>query len=351
MTDLTKTLVEQVQSYLGNQQYFSIHGGKSFDFLLGDYSEQHQIDMSAHCGIIDYQPSELFIKMHAGTRICEVQQKLKKQNQQLPTDFPQFSAQATIGGAIALGLTGSSRPFYGAIRDHILGCGLINGKAELLKFGGQVMKNVAGYDISRLLSGSCGTLGIIMDVTLKVIPAAESNTTLVLDMDAVEAISNMQRLARLPLPVSACAYLNQQLFVRLSGNLQGVNSAVKTVGGEKLKQAELFWTSINNHQHDFFQPGDNLWRVILPANSPPLLADSEPLIDWCGGQHWYHCDSASRVQQATRQAGGYASRFRKGAPHYLHIENSRVKQLQQKIKQAFDANNYFNPALYAAMVS
>lgn len=305
--------------------------------------------MTRHQGILDYQPTELIIKARAGTTITEVQKTLAQSQQRLATDFPAYSPSATLGGAVAMGHTGSGRPFQGAIRDHILGVGLINGSAEILTCGGQVMKNVAGYDISRLLAGSRGTLGPVLDITLKVIPLAEQQITLVFELEENHAIQSMNTMASLSLPVTASCYYDQKTFIRLEGSESGLSQARQNIGGEELPESEKFWASIQQQSHEFFNVPHPIWRIIVPASTPELELEhkQQSLIDWCGGLRWIH---AEKITQSDfihiTNMGGYIESHSGAQPtNPADLMTPLQKQMHSKIKKAFDPENLFNPAL------
>jgi len=347
--DNTTQIREQVEQALADKTALSIQGSRSHDFMLTDYTLPNSIDMTSHHGIIDYQPSELNIRARAGTPLIQIQQLLAEQHQRLPTDFICCSPASTLGGSVAIGHTGSARPFQGAIRDHILGTGLINGSAEVLKCGGQVMKNVAGYDISRLLSGSRGTLGPILDVTLKVLPVAESQHTLIFESEENEAIQAMNQLAGQSLPVSACIYLDKQLFIRLEGTESVVSWARKQLGGEDLDPVDPLWDSIQQQSHTFFESPYPLWRIIVPATSDKLELENHhhSLIDWCGGLRWVY---ASEITQSDfihiTNLGGYIENYRGANPTQpADLMTDLQKQMHRRVKTAFDPQHIFNPAL------
>ena len=347
--DNSTLIREQVEQALSEQTPLCIHGAQSHHFMLPIYSEPSTIDMTQHHGIIDYQPTELNIKARAGTRISDIQQALAEQNQRLPTDFLRCAPDSTLGGSVAIGYTGSSRPFQGAIRDHILGAGLINGSAEILKCGGQVMKNVAGYDISRLLAGSRGTLGPILDITLKVLPAPETRQTLIFEYKENQAIQAMNQLAGQSLPISACAYLDRRCLIRLEGTESVVNWASQKLGGETLSDATAFWDSIQQQTHPFFQSTHPIWRVIVPATSNKLELEKhhQTMIDWCGGLRWVYADEITQSDfMHISNLGGYIESYRATTPTQpADMMTPLQKQMHRQIKAAFDPAQVFNPAL------
>ena len=350
--DLTTLILDQVKRALKEKQALSIHGSGSCDFLQPEYKETLHLDMSQHSGILDYQPTELNIKARAGTPIVEIQQALAEQHQRLPTDFPSYAETTTLGGAIAIGHTGPTRPFQFAIRDHVLGASLIDGRAEILHCGGQVMKNVAGYDVSRLLTGSRGTLGPILDLTIKVLPIAEQSITLCLELDENEAIQQMNHLAGLSLPLAATLFYQRTLYIRLEGTSSGLQHARQKIGGELLENAETFWQQIIRHQHEFFQQSTALWRVIVPTAqaSFKLEHQQDSMIDWCGGLRWVSADTVTQQdKESIAQCGGSFSAFRHQPDDSALICADQItelaQQIQRKVKTAFDPEQRFNPRL------
>ncbi|MCK4710781.1 MAG: glycolate oxidase subunit GlcE [Gammaproteobacteria bacterium] len=347
--DNTQSIQQQVEQTLQQKRALSIHGSGSHQFMLPVFTEDQKIDMSLHQGIIDYQPTELVIKARAGTPVSEIQQVLAEQQQQLATDFPIYDNSTTLGGAVAIGHSGSSRPFQGAIRDHILGAGLINGSAEILNFGGQVMKNVAGYDVSRLLAGSRGTLGPILDITQKVLPVPEQQVTIVFDMQENKAIEMMNKMAGHSLPITASAFHEQKLFIRLGGTDAGVSQAQRSLGGEALDNSRHFWLSIQQQTHEFFKSPHPLWRIIVPATTPELELEFQhkSLIDWCGGLRWIHADEITQTDFIhIRNMGGYIESHRTDTPtNPADLMSTLQQQMHVKIKTSFDPEGIFNPSL------
>ena len=347
--DHTQTIQQQVAQALAEKRALSIHGSGSHDFMLPTFRESEVINMSQHQGIIDYQPSELTVKARAGTTLQQLQQVLAEGQQRLPTDIPHYSDSSTIGGALAIGHSGSGRPFLGALRDHTLGAGMINGQGQLLNCGGQVMKNVAGYDVSRLLAGSRGTLGPILDVTFKVLPIPEMQHSLLFEMAENQAIESMNRLAGRSLPITAAVFVDNQLVLRLEGTSAGVAQARETLGGETLSEGETFWQLIQNQRHTFFSDTQPLWRIVVPSATPRLELENEhkSLIDWCGGLRWIHSEEITQSDFIhVSNVGGYIEQHRGSHPTVpASLMNPLQKQMHRKIKQAFDPDNRFNPAL------
>jgi len=349
MSDNSKNFQQQVKQALKSQTALSIHAAHSHDFLLGDYAETELIDMTTHHGVIDHQPSELILTARAGTPLNEIRHLLAEHHQRLPTDFPQHSEQATLGGAVAIGHSGSGRPFLGAIRDHVLGVHLLIGSGETVRCGGQVMKNVAGYDVSRLLAGSRGTLGILLDITLKVLPEPEQQVTLAFEMDENRAIRHINELAGRSLPINACVVVDGQMLLRLEGTESGVAAAQQKLGGETLDDSPTLWDSLQRQTHDFFQPEQPLWRIIVPATAPKLELENEhqSLIDWCGGLRWIHSDEITQSDFVhVSNLGGYLENYRgASATHPQDLMTPLQSDMQQRIQRAFDPANTFNPKL------
>ncbi len=347
--DISEQICQQVKQAQQSAQPLSIHGSHSHDFMLPEFAESQQLNMNEHQGIIDYQPTELTVTALSGTKLEDIQQTLAKEHQRPSTDFPAFSADATLGGAVSIGHTGSARPYYGAIRDHILGASLVNTSGEIMHFGGQVMKNVAGYDVSRLLAGTRGTLGPILEITLKVQPIPEQQSTLCMDLDENAAIEIMNRLAGQSLPISASVFFDNTLYIRLEGTEAGIQQAQKTINGQPMADGVDFWNSIQQQKHDFFTSSQPLWRVIVPATTPGLKLENQQssLIDWCGGLRWVQASEVSTADiENIREKGGYIESFRGSKPmQQADLMSPLQKQMHAKIKSAFDPDQLFNPAL------
>jgi len=325
-------------------------GSKSFygrqitgdDFCVGE-----------HRGIIDYSPTELVITARAGTPLDEIEAALEKEGQVLAFEPPHFSASATLGGAIACGLSGPRRPYAGAARDFVLGVKCLNGKGELLRFGGQVMKNVAGYDVARTLTGSLGTLAVLLDVSLRVMPRPETETTLCMAASPAEAVQKFNQWARLPLPLSGACHVDGRLYLRLAGNAPGVRSAAEIIGGDPVAAAATFWAALREQALPFFQNETPLWRLSLPPATPPLALEGGWLIDWGGAQRWLKTGlPGETIRQAAVQAGGHATRFRDSTNRrdVFHPLPPALLALHQRLKQSFDPAGVLNPGkMYAGL--
>jgi glycolate oxidase FAD binding subunit len=258
---------------------------------------------------------------------------------------PYFADTATLGGAVACGLSGARRPFTGSVRDFVLGCKIINGKAEVLSFGGEVMKNVAGYDVSRLMVGAMGTLGILLEISLKVLPLPAFELTTCFELSPADAINKMMLLSSQSLPVSGLSHDGRRLFVRLSGAETAVMAAAKKIGGEALAEAD-FWQNLNEHRLDFFNTEMNLWRIAVPPATAQLALAGEWFYDWGGGLRWLKSEeAAAHIFTVAEQAQGHALLF-KGkdrAGDVFQPLNGKLQQLNRQIKQAFDPAAIFNP--------
>ncbi|RJF99557.1 glycolate oxidase subunit GlcE [Noviherbaspirillum saxi] len=325
-----------------------IRGGGTKDWY-GQALDGHILDTRAYAGIVAYDPTELVITARAGTPLSEIEAALAQHNQMLAFEPPRYGAASTIGGIVAAGLSGPRRQAVGAVRDFVLGAVLMDAKGEVLHFGGQVMKNVAGYDVSRLLAGSLGTLGLILEVSLKVLPKPFAETTLRFDMNKAEAIERLNNWGGQPLPLSASAWHGGVLIVRLSGAEAALRSAVQKMGGEEETQADMFWEGLRNQDNDYFAAITGptaLWRLSLPSTAVPLTLHGEHLVEWGGAQRWLRTEiDADSIRAAAEQAGGHATLFRGGDKGIgvFHPLAPAVAKIHRHLKNAFDPSGIFNP--------
>lgn len=346
--DMSLQLQQQVQLAYEEQTALHIVGGNSKAFYGRPVTAQ-TLSVAEHRGVLNYEPTELVITLRAGTPLSEVEKILDDNGQMLPFEPPAFSEQATIGGTIACNLSGPRRAYAGAARDYLLGCKIINGKGELLTFGGEVMKNVAGYDVSRLMAGAMGSLGVLLEVSLKVLPKAESETSQLFHCSSVEAIDKMHAWSQTPLPVSATSFHNSLLRVRLSGASKAVNAAVNHIGGDAMENADNYWQDLKEQRLEFFNTEKPLWRLSLASDIESVLADNSDeddfLYEWGGALRWLKSDiPAEIIQTAVAELDGHASLFR-------HTEQSSIFQpltpglmrIHKNLKQAFDPDNILNP--------
>ena len=323
-----------------------IRGGGSKDFL-GKIRDDKILDTTVHQGIITHDPSELVVTVRAGTPLAELNAALAEHGQMLGFEPPAFDSRASVGGAVASGLSGPRRPYAGAVRDFVLGLSCVTGKAKKLRFGGQVIKNVAGYDLSRLMTGAMGTLGILCDISFKVLPLPKAEITIIFGMEFIAAHKLLLAWARKPLPVSATAYHDGILRVRLSGAKAAIDRAHTIMGGDLDNSGAGYWEQLRDYRLPFFTPdGVPLWRISVPPATewtPP----GDFISDWGGALYWLKSDADPQVIFATAQsAGGYAVRFPLGGDGkkpYLSPLPATLMHLHQQLKTAFDPDKVLNP--------
>lgn len=344
--DISQALQAQVLSAYKNKTALKIRAGNSKAFY-GNNIDADELNVSEHQGIISYEPTELVITARAGTRLTEIEKILDESHQMLAFEPPAFTDAATLGGTIACNLSGPRRAYAGAARDFVLGCSIINGKAEQLSFGGQVMKNVAGYDASRLMCGAMGGLGIILDASLKVLPKPETTITLSHEYDIHQATKSIHRWIKQSLPISASCYINGKLHIRLSGNNSSVNAAKKIIGGDTNSTAD-FWQQIKNQKHDFFNSDKPLWRLSLASNTMPLNLTGDTLLEWSGALRWLSSDEPEeKIRQVLDSVNGHATLFRNKPSNIsaFHPLRSGMLSVHKKLKNAFDPENILNPGV------
>lgn len=345
--DVVRSLQERVRSAVAARMPVLIRAGGTKDFYGHATPAAHQVlDPRAYCGIIDYEPTELVITARSGTPLAEVEATLAQHYQMLAFEPPHFGPSATLGGAIACGLAGPRRMAAGSIRDFVLGATLLDGRADVLTFGGNVMKNVAGYDVSRALAGSLGTLGMILDVSLKVMPLPAAQQTLGFELPEADAVRRTNEWAGQPWPISATAWFDGALTVRLSGATAGVRAAQQQLGGEVVADGAAFWTKLREQTHAFFERADQatLWRLSVPPTTVPLNL-SAALIEWRGAQRWvWSTSSAPDIRAKVQAAGGHATAFRHHDRNdVFHPLAPALAQIHQRLKKEFDPVGIFNP--------
>ena len=367
-------LIDRIQAAAAAAQPLRIRGGGSKDFY-GQALQGDVLDTRALQGIVSYEPSELVVTVRAGTPLAELEAALAAQGQYLPFEPPHFTTHAgdvaTVGGMVAAGLGGPARAAVGNVRDYVLGVQIINGKGELLTFGGQVMKNVAGYDVSRLMAGALGTLGVIAEVSLKVLPVAVAEATLLFHLDEASAIKHLNAWAGKPLPVNASCWVNDKtgdktsgddnpsLYVRLRGAKAAVEAACQTMGGERKDAVAVAadWTALREQTLPFFTRQDDecLWRLSVPDTTAPLDV-GETLIEWGGAQRWVKAPAsdATRLRAAADRIGGTATLFiaihayPTRAEAIFHPLKQPLDRIHRDLKRQFDPANIFNRGrLYA----
>jgi glycolate oxidase FAD binding subunit len=342
-------MIEEFRSRILERKPLRIRGGGSKDFY-GQERRGDILDTRGHSGIVDYEPTELVITAKCGTPLAEINSALAARRQMLAFEPPAFG-DATIGGVVAAGLSGPRRAAVGAARDFVLGVKILDGEGRLLNFGGQVMKNVAGYDVSRLMCGSLGTLGLITEVSLKVLPLPVAEATLRFDCPQHKALELMNRWAGQPLPVSATCWHDDVLSVRLSGARAAVDAACSTLGGEKVGagEAAAFWDELREQRHAFFAGADDgapLWRLGVPSVAARLDPSAPTLIEWGGAQRWVRCAVGSHeARVAAASVGGHATLFRGGdrSVGVFQPLGPVLGRLHRDLKRAFDPHGVFNP--------
>ncbi len=343
--DATAQLTESVQQAIDSSTALQIIGSNSKAFYGGKINGKPLLT-NCHQGIIDYQPSELVVTARCGTPLIQISELLAEQGQMLAHEPPLFSDKATLGGNIACGFSGPARPFWGSARDIVLGCRIIDGRAQVMKFGGEVMKNVAGFDVSRLMVGSLGTLGVILDVSLKVLPLPESELTLMFEMNEADAIKQMQTFSMLSGSCSALSYDGQCLFLRLSGDENSVKSVARKTGGENLADSAGFWNQIKEHKHAFFKTNKNLWRFSMPPANDRICLAGDWFLDWGGAQRWLKSNEATdKVFRLATENQAQAGLFRSSDKPEVMFQplSSGLMHIQHQIKLSFDPDQIFNP--------
>jgi glycolate oxidase FAD binding subunit len=337
-------LCERVRDHAARKAPLRIRGGGSKDFY-GQAVEGESVDMSPYAGIVAYEPKELVVTVRAGTRLTELEAALAAERQMLPFEPPHFGADATIGGAVAAGLSGPRRPYAGSVRDFVLGTRVVNGKGEDLSFGGRVIKNVAGYDVSRLMTGALGTLGVITEISFKVLPRPAFETTLAFDLDEENATEQANRWAGQPLPLSATAWHDGKLRVRLSGAGTAVAAAKAKMGGEEIDAGD-YWRELREHRLAFFSGARPLWRLSMPQTAAPIKTAHPQLVEWGGGVRWVSGDlDTLNIRSTTERLGGHATLFRGGdkAVGVFHPLQPALMKIHRRLKDAFDPAHILNP--------
>jgi glycolate oxidase FAD binding subunit len=338
---------ERVRAARAARTALRIRAGGTKDFY-GNEPRGEPLDPRAFRGIVAYDPSELVVTARCGTPLSELEAELAEHGQMLPFEPPHFGTSATVGGCIAAGLSGPRRATAGAVRDFMLGATLLDGQAQVLHFGGTVMKNVAGYDVARLLAGSLGTLGLIVEASIKVLPVPAEEATLQLEMDEPAALARMNAWAGQPLPVSATCWHAGRLAVRLSGSGPALRAARERIGGEPVEPAAAgqLWRAIREQTAAFFEGPAPLWRLSVRSNAPPLRVAGTQLIEWGGALRWLRgSEPAATMRTAAAALGGHATLFRGGdrnAGAFAPLA-PELADIHRRLKAQFDPDGVFNP--------
>lgn len=343
--DCGEALREAVRQACDRRTPLCIRGGGSKSFY-GRIAHGEILDTSTHRGIVNYAPAELVLTVRAGTPLAAVEETLAGSGQMLPFEPPRFSPAATIGGAVACAIAGPRRPYAGAVRDFLLGVRCISGEGRPLRFGGEVVKNVAGFDAFRLMAGAMGTLGVLLEASFRVLPRPRRELTLAFEHDARGALAEMSGWATRPLPLGATAFDGQRLYLRLEGGDDAVAAARDALGGEIVREGTRFWESVREHTHRFFREDGSLWRISVPPATPPLPIVGEWFIEWGGAQRWLRTALAPKfVREMSARAGGHASLFRGGdrEGNVFHPMPPALMDIHRKLKLAFDPHGILNP--------
>ena len=343
-TKLVQQYQQQIQDAYSSETPLCIQGGLSKAFY-GRETEAKIFDVSFNSGVISYEPTELVITVRAGTTISEINEVLAANNQMLAFEPPCFSENATAGGTVACGLSGPRRPYTGAVRDFVLGVKCLNGKAESLNFGGQVMKNVAGYDVSRLMTGAMGTLGVLLEISLKVLPKPDYELTLIGESDFTTAINLMNQWAGQFVPVSAASFHDNNIYIRLSGHKKAVIAASSHFPFSEHTHGEYYWESLREQEHDFFSGNKKLWRISVPSTTEKINLSGQWLVEWGGALRWLKtAESTEQVRNAVTMVGGHATIFRGGDQNddIFHPLSAGLEHLHIALKDAFDPKRILN---------
>jgi len=346
-------LTDRVAAARSDNSALDIRGGGTKSFYANP-PRGALLDIRELAGISSYEPTELVVTVLAGTPLAELEAALAERGQCLPFEPPRFAANGTVGGMVAAGLAGPARASVGPLRDFVLGASILGGSGEVLTFGGQVMKNVAGYDVARVIAGSWGVLGVLCEVSLKVLPIQPAFRTLCFELDEAAALSQLNRWAGKSVPLHASSWHRGQLYVRLAGASSVVNGVTLSGGREVSPQAaQVWWADIRDHRHTFFEltqvklrAGDCLWRLAVPDTAPRISLPGEQFIEWGGGQRWWRsAASAIEVRAAATAVGGHATLVRTldKSPGAFSPVSSVSMRIQERLKRSFDPEGVFNP--------
>lgn len=338
--DLSKDIQAKVKGAYENKKPLCITAGGSKSFY-GNEVTGTELNVTEHSGITEYHPSELVLTARCGTKLSEIENALRENNQMLAFEPPMHSENSTFGGCIATGLSGPRRAFSGSARDFVLGTEIINGKSETLKFGGQVMKNVAGYDASRLMVGAQGTLGVLLNISVKVLPLPETELTLALELDEINAHKKLHEWIKQGHPVTASCHHKNTLYIRLASTENSVQKAAENIGGET--GDSNLWTSLRNQTHDFFKQ-DSLWRLSLPTAGNAITKRENQLIEWFGAQRWV--TSNDNLYDTAKTNRGHATRYtlnEKPIQDCFQPLDKPMLELHKRLKNSFDPSGILNP--------
>ncbi|QXP83550.1 glycolate oxidase subunit GlcE [Methylococcus sp. Mc7] len=344
--DDSEYLAGRVSEACARGEPLRIQGGGSKTFYSGS-GEGGALSTLAHTGIVHYEPTELVLTARSGTPLAAIEAALAMSGQLLGFEPPHFGPGATWGGTVACGLSGPRRPWAGSVRDAVLGCRMVDGRGEVLRFGGEVMKNVAGFDVSRLMAGALGTLGLLLEISVKVLPRPECETTLCFECPSAEGRERMIRWGGSGLPVTGMAW-DGRLYLRLAGPEQAVSAAARRVGGDRAVEADTFWNGLREQTREFFSGKGDLWRLSVPPAADIGGLSGEWLIDWGGAQRWLRTDAGrNEVFAAAQAVGGHARLFRSANPAAMRCAAlaPALAALHRRVKAAFDPAGMLNRGL------
>jgi glycolate oxidase FAD binding subunit len=345
--DDSAALIAQVGEAIHTKTPLRIRGGDS-KACLGRAVDATPIDTRNHRGIVAYDPTELVITARAGTPVAELEAVLDAAGQMLPCEPPAADGAATVGGMMASGLAGPRRPWAGSVRDFVLGCRVVTGHGKHLRFGGEVMKNVAGYDVSRLLAGSFGCLGLITEVSLKVLPKPRATLHLELEIEAADALQKLADWRRAGLPIAGACHTGVTLQLRIEGGAGSVRAAHERIGG--VESDGSFWTALREHRLAFFDDPRPLWRLSLPVAAPLADLPGASLTDWGGAQRWLKTAApAAALRELAQRLGGHATAFTQSASSEpFHPLPAPLLRYHRQLKRQLDPHGIFNPGrMYA----
>ena len=346
--DISKQLQKQIIDAARHSQSLQIIGNNSKAFYGRDTTHEQatSLHITDHNGILDYQPTELTITARAGTPIDDIISLLAEHQQMLPFEPPCFDNRATLGGCIATALAGPRRPWTGAVRDYVIGAHILTGDGKDIRLGGKVMKNVAGYDLFRPMAGALGTLGVMLDITLKLLPLPEHEVSFSMSTDNKKMQGLLSKWRSRSVPLSAASFYQQQLFIRLSGSASSIDDAINHLPSEMKETVTDYWINLNEQQLGFFDDSSPLYRLVVPANAPYDTFAGECLADWAGALRWIKTSlSFTELQKHATELGGTASVYRngrKGEDVFSPLSDSML-ELHKRIKKVMDPVGILNP--------
>jgi len=352
-TDQTEAIAIRVREAAAAGTPLAIRGGGSKPFY-GHPLHGEPLDVTGHRGVLNYEPTELMLTARAGTPLAEIEETLAENGQMFAFEPPRFDGATTLGGAVATGLSGPRRPFAGAVRDHVLGVRIVDGNGNVGRFGGEVIKNVAGYDVSRLSVGALGTLGVVLEVSIKVMPRPEAERTICVEMPADTVYDRIEAALRSGAPITAAAHDGERAWIRLAGAASAVTAGANDLGGDT-PDDDTFWHGLRDQTTEFFRgdAAEPLWRLSLPPGGQAPALPGRRLVDWGGQLHWLRTDApVERIRSETAAIGGHATLFRGGnadTPVFTPLQPA-LARFHERLKRAFDPQGVLNPGrMYPAL--